>query len=484
MDRYAVINIVKFLSVVGLAVAVFFSLCVVTGWYYGESIGTFALFVVALASVNGVIYLLLRRYEMRMRLKEGIVAVNVTWVLLAAAGSVPLMLMTDIGFSDAFFEAMSGFTTTGATIYRDIEALPHAVLMLRSVMHWMGGMGVIVLGVGLFSLINPSGSLALFKAESTGISLEKATPRIKDTAFGLWSVYVGLTVADAVLLKIAGMDWFDAINHAMSTISTGGFSTKNASLGAFDSYGIVWITTLFMTLSGINFLAHIRLFSAASTAGYRREEVMWYLGLIVLLSFVLSGVDAFVDADNGWHALTHATFTVVSVMTTTGFATLDYAQWGHIAIAVVFTAMLLGGNAGSTAGGVKIIRYIVLFKNLSAQMVRTLHPKAMVGVFVDGKRIDGMTIASVTGFILLFVLANMSVALYLFACGYDAMTSVSTALATLGNIGPGFALTGPAENYAFFTDTQKWVLSFAMMAGRLEFYTLFLLFSRHFWKRF
>jgi trk system potassium uptake protein TrkH len=228
----------------------------------------------------------------------------------------------------------------------------------------------------------------------------------------------------------------------------------------------------------------LKVATTGSFSGYKREEVMWYIGLIAVLSFALSGVDAFLDGDGWFHAITHATFTIASVMTTTGFATLDYARWGHVAIAVIFVAMLLGGNAGSTAGGVKVIRYIVLFKNLSAQFVKTLHPKAMVGVFIDGKRVEGMTIASVTGFILLFVLSNMAVALYLFASGYDAMTAVSTALATLGNIGPGFALTGPAENYAFFTDTQKWVLAFAMMAGRLEFYTFFLLFTRTFWKRF
>jgi trk system potassium uptake protein TrkH len=484
MDRNTLKNILKFLSVAGMAVGFFFAVCVATGMYYHERIGAFAAFVGGMLAINGLIFFRLRRYEMRMRLKEGILAVNAVWMLLALSGAIALMLMTHISLADGFFEAMSGFTTTGATIYGDIETLPHTVLMLRSMMHWLGGMGVIVLGVGLFSLINPSGSLALFKAESTGVSLEKVTPKIRDTALRLWLVYGVLTLADAIALKLAGMGWFDAINHAMSTISTGGFSTKNASLGAYDSYAIVWITTFFMIVSGINFLAHLKVATTGSFSGYKREEVMWYIGLIAVLSIILSGVDAFLDSDTWFHAVTHATFTIASVMTTTGFATLDYAQWGHVAIAVIFVAMLLGGNAGSTAGGVKIVRYIILFKNLSAQFVKTLHPRAMVGVFIDKKRVGGMTIASVTGFILLFVLSNMAVALYLFASGYDAMTSVSTALATLGNIGPGFALTGPAENYAFFTDTQKWVLSFAMMAGRLEFYTLFLLLSRSFWKRF
>jgi trk system potassium uptake protein TrkH len=484
MDIHALKSIVKFLAVTGVALSLFLFTAVVVGWIYGEKMDDFLYFVLFLSGFNGISLLLLRKHRMRLSIKEGILSVNLVWLLLGIAGAVPLMCYTGVNGADAFFEAVSGFTTTGATIYSDIESLPRSILYLRSLMHWLGGMGIIVLGVGLFSLINPSGSMALFKAESTGIKMEKITPKVKDTALRLWGIYLLFTLLDMIALKVAGMGWFDALNHAFSTISTGGFSTKNASLGYFDSPWIIWITTVFMILSGINFLAHLKLFGGESLEGYKREEVVWYLMVFVVLSVLLSLTDIFVDADSYGHALTHAFFTIASVLTTTGFATLDYAQWGNIAIALIFVAMLIGGNAGSTAGGVKVIRYLVLFKNLALQFTRTLHPNAIVHVFVDRQKISSAIIASTTGFIFLFIMTNMLVTLYLFGRGFDAMTAVSTALATVGNIGPGFALTGPAENYAFFSSTDKIILSFAMIIGRLEFYTVFLLFSRSFWKKF
>ncbi len=484
MDTYALKNIFKFVSIIGMVLSLFWLSAIVVGWLYHEDMNPFLIFDVLFFGINAVVYLLLRKHSVRLSIKEGILSVNLIWVLLGIAGAVPLMLYTSVSFYDAFFESISGFTTTGATIFTDIESLPKSMLYLRSLMHWLGGMGIIVLGVGLFSLINPSGSLALFKAESTGIKMEKVTPKIRDTAIRLWGIYVLFTVVDAIALKLAGMNLFDAVNHAFSTISTGGFSTKNASLGYYDSSLIVWITTVFMILSGINFLAHLKLFSTGSSDGYKREEVVWYIAVFIGLSLVLSGVDEFVDNDNTFHALTHSFFTIASVMTTTGFATLDYAQWGHIAISVIFLAMLIGGNAGSTAGGVKVIRYIVLFKNLGTQMHKILHPNAVVGVFIDRQRLSSQIINATTGFIFLFIITNMIVTLYLFGRGFDAMTAVSTALATVGNIGPGFALTGPAENYAFFSNADKMLLSFAMIVGRLEFYTVFLLFGRSFWKKF
>ncbi|KYJ86778.1 TrkH family potassium uptake protein [Sulfurovum riftiae] len=484
MDIQALKHIFKFVSVIGMALSLFLFSAIVVGWIYGEEMGRFIYFDISLFVFNAIVFAGLRNHTMKLSIKGGILSVNLIWMLLGVAGAIPLMLYTGISFADAFFESVSGFTTTGATIFTDIESLPKSILYLRSLMHWLGGMGIIVLGVGLFSLINPSGSMALFKAESTGIKMEKITPKVKDTAIRLWGIYVLFTVLDAIALKLAGMNVFDAVNHAFSTISTGGFSTRNASLGYYHSNTIVWITTFFMLISGINFLAHLKLFASGKTDGYKREEVLWYLLIFVVLSLLLGSVDVFVDYDNYFHALTHSFFTIASVLTTTGFATLDYSQWGHIAISVIFVAMLVGGNAGSTAGGVKVIRYIVLFKNIAVQLKRTLHPNAIVGVFIDGQKISSQIIASTTGFIFLFVITNMLVTLYLFARGFDAMTAVSTALATVGNIGPGFSLTGPADNYAFFSQVDKIILSIAMIIGRLEFYTVFLLFSRSFWKKF
>lgn len=484
MDILSIKNIFKFVSVIGVALSLFLFTAIVVGWIYGENMRYFLYFDICLFMINLLIFFLLRNHNMKLSIKGGIVSVNLIWIFLGISGAIPLMLYTGISPADAFFESISGFTTTGATVFSDIESLPKSILYLRSLTHWLGGMGIIVLGVGLFSLINPSGSMALFKAESTGIKMEKITPKIKDTAIRLWGIYVFFTLVDMLALRVAGMNTFDAINHAFSTISTGGFSTKNASLGYYNSSSIIWITTFFMVISGINFLAHLKLFSTGSFDGYKREEVQWYLGIFILLSLLLGTIDVYVDYDTYFHAFTHACFTIASVLTTTGFATLDYEQWGHIAISIIFVAMLVGGNAGSTAGGVKVIRYIVMFKNLSLQFKKTLHPNAIMGLFIDKQKISSQVISSTTGFIFLFLMTNMLVTLYLFARGFDAMTSVSTALATVGNIGPGFSLVGPSHNYAFFSSLDKIILSFAMIIGRLEFYTVFLLFSRTFWKRF
>ncbi len=484
MDLYSLKNVAKFLSIIGLALSLFFIAPIIAGYWYGEESDAFLLFDALLFAFNGALFLFLRSHEMKLTIRGGILSVNLVWLLLGFAGGIPLLLYTDISWADAFFEAISGFTTTGATVFSDIESLPKSILMLRSLMHWLGGMGIIVLGVGLFSLINPNGSMALFKAESTGIKMEKITPKIQDTALQLWGVYLLFTIADIIALKLAGMSLFDAINHAFSTISTGGFSTKNSSLGYFHSNLIFWITTLFMILSGINFLAHLRFFTSRDFSGYKREEVLWYLMIFIILSSLLTAVLIVTKSDTFVHASTHAFFTIASVLTTTGFATLDYEQWGQLAVSIIFIAMLIGGNAGSTAGGVKVIRYIVLFKNLSAQFQKILHPSAVVGIFIDKHRVSSAIINSTNGFIFLFIMTNMLVSIYLFARGFDALSAVSTALAMVGNIGPGFALTGPAQNYAFFSGADKIILSIAMIAGRLEFYTVALLFSRSFWKKF
>ena len=484
MDIYALKNIGKFISIIGIALSLFFFTAIIVGWIYQEDMTSFVYFNLLLFGFNALIFVTLRTHSMKLSIKDGILSVNLIWILLGVAGAVPMVLYTQLSFIDALFESVSGFTTTGATVFTDIESLPHTILYLRSLMHWLGGMGIIVLGVGLFSLINPSGSMALFKAESTGIKMEKITPKVKDTALRLWGIYVLFTLVDMFVLKLAGMSLFDALNHAMSTISTGGFSTKNSSLGYYDSSVIVWVTTFFMIISGINFLAHLKLFSTGKWDGYKREEVLWYLGIFIVLSLALGSTDILIDHDSSIHAMTHSFFTIASVLTTTGFATLDYAQWGHLAIAIIFITMFVGGNAGSTAGGVKVIRYLVLFKNIGVQLKKILNPNAIVSVFNDGQKVSSHVVTSISGFIFLFVITNMLVSLYLYAQGYDSMTAISTAIATVGNIGPGFSLTGPAQNYAFFSEADKLVLSFAMIIGRLEFYTVFLLFSRSFWKKF
>ncbi|MEY3001851.1 MAG: hypothetical protein RLZZ428_226 [Pseudomonadota bacterium] len=477
-------NIFKLLSLIGMTLSLFFSLDVLIGILYGEQLYHAFLIVDSLFfGINFALWFILKDHIIRFTIRESIVAVNFLWIMIGVGGAMPLYLYTDVSFSSAFFEAISGFTTTGATIYADLEHLPDMILFHRSLMHWLGGMGIIVLGIGLLSMINPTGSLSLFKAEATGVQLEKLTPKIKDTAVSLWGIYVAMTLIDTLLLKLFGMSWFDAINHAFSTVSTGGFSTKNASLGYFNSDAIIWTTTLFMLLSGMNFLAHIKLFYK-DTSGYKSEEIVWYLKMFFLLSMVLTLVHFLHSSDTWYFSLKHAFFTIASVMTTTGFATLDYGQWGPFAAGIIIIAMFLGGNAGSTAGGVKIIRYVIIFKTLFAELKRVTHPNALISVFVDNKKLPERILSSTFGFFFLFALTILAVTVYIYARGFDMTTALTGALATVGNIGPGFGAVGPANNFTLFSDIDKWVLSFAMIIGRLEFYTVLVLFSRTFWKKF
>ncbi len=476
-------SILKILSLIGMTLSVVFLSDIFIGIYYHEDYKEFLFFDLAFFGSNLFLWAFLYKYNLHLKIKESILTVNLLWILLGIAGAIPFVLYTHISFASGFFESISGFTTTGATVYTNIESLPHMILFHRSLMHWLGGLGVIVLGVGLLSMINPSGSLSLFKAESTGIQLEKLTPKIKDTALRLWLIYIVLTLLDTLFLKIFGMSWFDAINHAFSTVSTGGFSTKNNSMGYFTQDGIIWTTTIFMILSGINFLVHLRAIHK-DFSGYKAEEVRWYLIIGFVLSLFLALIHVDMGGDSFYDAFKHSSFTIASVITTTGFATIDYGNWSHLAISIIFIGMLIGGNAGSTAGGIKVIRHIVIFKTLFSEFKRTLHPNMIVSVFVDGVKQPQKVISSTFGFLTLFLITSGIVTVYIYAKGYDAMTAISGAFALVGNVGPGFALVGPSDNFAFFSDGDKIFFSIAMIIGRLECYTFFVLLSDSFWKKF
>lgn len=475
-------SILKFVSAVGLVVFFLFLIPPLIGFFYNEDVFIYAVSMFALFVINLSIFLILKNDAMHLGIKESIISVNFIWILLGIGGAIPLVLYTKIDLAGAFFEAISGFTTTGASVYTNVEILPKSILFHRSLMHWIGGIGIIVLGVGLLPLINPSGSLSLFKAESTGISMDKITPKIKDTANRIWAVYILFTLLDFALLMLFGMNWFDAINHAFATISTGGFSTRNASIGAFSD-GVIWTTTFFMVISGINFLAHIRLFKGEKNC-YNTEETKWYIGLIIALSMILSLIHVNTSGDSFYTSLMHSFFTVSTLATTTGFASTDYELWGQTAMMIAIFAMMMSANTGSTAGGIKMIRYILFFKNIALEIKRSIQPDVITSIFVDGKQIRSSIINSIFGFFALFILTTFLVMMYLYARGYDFMTAFSTAIATIGNIGPGLGLTGPSQNYAFFSWYDKLILSLAMIIGRLECYTVFMMLSRSFWKKF
>jgi len=480
MDRRSIIRIIKFLSLIGLIIQGVFLIPLITAYIYSEQ--SFIEYWTLWTSGFLIILFLLKEVSLKLTIKEAILSVNLVWILGGVMGSGALMILTHISFINGFFESISGFTTTGATIYSNISDLPKAALMLRSTMHWIGGMGIIVLGIGVLSFINPTASLALFKSESTGIGATKITPKLKNTAMNLWKVYVLLTILNLLLLKVEGMNWFDAINHSFATISTGGFSTKTASMGYWiNNPLIIWTTTIFMAISAINFVAHYKLLKG-DFSGYKSEEVKWFLIIFMVLSLSLGIEHYFHSNVSLFSSMTNSFFTISSIMSTTGFATVNYATWGNLAIALIFIAMLVGGNAGSTAGGVKIIRYVVMFKNLKYQIKKTLFPNAVFSVKMDKKPVNANTISHVGAFIFLFILTNFIVTFYLFANGYDLMTSLSASIATIGNIGPGFGHVGPVDNFAFFTPFQKLILSLAMIIGRLEFFTVIIVLNKNFWK--
>ena len=476
-------NIFKFVSIVGIVVFTLLLIPPIVGFFYGEDVRVYMSIILMFLAVNVGMFVYLKDHDIKLSIKESIISVNIVWILIGIAGAMPYVILTDISFASAFFESISGFTTTGATVFGNVEVLPHSILFHRSLTHWIGGMGIIVLGVGLLPLLNPNGSLTLFKAESTGISLDKISPKIKDTAMRLWQVYLFLTIADFLLLMLFGMNWFDAINHAFATISTGGFSTKNDSIGFFNNDFIIWTTTFFMFVSSLNFIAHIR-FLKGDKEAYKHEEIKWFGIMVVLLSSLLTIVHYSNSHDSLYTSMTHAFFSIVSIATSTGFATIDYEKWGNIAIMLLFFAMLLGGNTGSTAGGVKTIRHIVFVKNIVFEIKKTLNPNTISSIFIDDKEVKSSTIRSIFGFLSLFFITIFVTMVYLYARGYDEMTSLSTAISMVGNIGPGFSLTGPSHNYGFFSDFDKIVLSFSMIIGRLECYTVFIIFSSFFWRRF
>ncbi|GAB6046061.1 TrkH family potassium uptake protein [Caminibacter profundus] len=484
MDRKTIKNILKLLSIIGLIIIIFFSISLITGIIYNENIKKFLIFEISTAFIFSTILFILRNHKIEMNIKNAILSVNLVWFMMGILGAIPLMILTHINFIDSFFESISGFTTTGATIYSDISNLPKSALILRSLMHWVGGMGIIVLGVGLLSFINPTGSMTLFKSESTGITPDKVTPKLKHTALKLWGIYIFLTILDLILLNIEGMNFFDAINHAFATVSTGGFSTKSESLGYWvNNPWILWTTTIFMLISGINFIAHIKLLKG-DFSGYKSEEIKWYFIVFIVLSIGVSLVHYLNSNDSLFFTLTNGFFTISSILTTTGFATVDYSQWGYNAIAFIFIAMLIGGNAGSTAGGIKIIRFVVMFKNLKYQIKKILSPHIILSVKIDNKIVSHSIINNVSALIFLYLLTVTAIALYLFASGYDTLTALSASIACVGNIGLGFGHVGPVDNFEFFSDFQKFILAVGMIIGRLEFYTVLILLSKDFWKKF
>ncbi len=443
-----------------------------------------------------------RAQQQDLRIREGFAIVALAWFVLSLIGSLPFVLGGVLGsYTDAFFETMSGFTTTGATILGGaetpaIEDIPNAFLFWRSLAHWLGGMGVIVLMLAIMPILGVGG-MQMFKAEVPGPSADKLTPRVRDTAKRLWYIYVGITVVQ-VLLLLPAMDLFDAVNHAFATMATGGFSTRNGSVADYDSAYIDWIISLFMFLAGVNFALHYRLLRGKAITVFKDTELRVYTGIVVGASLLLAlGTwqpvsAAMLDAGTTTEplvyssfadALRYGVFQALAIITTTGFGTADYEIWPPLALIVIFLLFFVGGMAGSTGGGVKVIRHVLVFKNSFKEIRQLIHPQAVIPVRLGETVVSKDVMRNVLSFLILYIAAITFGTLVMGLLGFDLLSAVGVSISSVGNIGPAFGTFGPTENYAHLPAIGKWVMSILMMAGRLEIFTVLILFVPSFWRR-
>ncbi len=449
---------------------------------------------IALA-VGGLAMLFTRKHNKEMNKREGYIVVAFGWIIMALTGTLPYVVTGSIpNFTNAFFETMSGYTTTGASILNDIEAMPKGILFWRSLTHWIGGMGIIVLAIAILPLLG-IGGMQMFAAEAPGPSADKLHPRITDTAKRLWLIYFGYTAAETLLLSVAGMSFFDAINHALCTVSTGGFSTKNASVAHWNGQPIIqYIIILFMFLAGTNFVLSYFAFKGKVQKVLQDEEFKLYFKFIVIFTAIaalliyfradvsISSIDHQMVWGEGESAFRHALFQVLAIITTTGFVSADYTLWTPFLVVFFFGLMFLGGSAGSTAGGVKVVRHMLLIKNGFLEFKRALHPSAILPVRYNKKAISGDIVFNILGFFILYMLSFIIGALVFSMFQLNFESSIGLAASSLGNVGPALGDFGPINNYAALPPLAQWWASFLMLIGRLELFTVLVLFTPFFWR--
>jgi trk system potassium uptake protein TrkH len=458
---------------------------------------TFQIFLAGVITlVIGLVGMLFtRRHKKEINKREGYIVVTFGWIIMSLSGTLPYVLTESIpSFTNAFFETMSGYTTTGATILNDIEAVPKGVLFWRSMTHWIGGMGIIVLAIAILPLLG-IGGMQLFAAEAPGPSTDKLHPRITDTAKRLWLIYFGYTAAETLLLSVAGMSFFDAINHSLCTLSTGGFSTKNASIAHWNGQPMIqYIIILFMFLAGTNFVLSYFAFKGKVQKIIQDEEFKLYFKFIAIFT-VIAAIIIYFRADvsassinhpmvwgEGESAIRHALFQVLAIVTTTGFVTADYTMWTPFLVVFFFGLMFLGGSAGSTSGGVKVVRHLILIKNSFLEFKRTLHPSAIVPVRYNKKAINRFIVFNVLAFFILYMLSFIIGGLVFSMFEIDFKSAIGLAASTLGNVGPALGDFGPVDNYAALPLLAQWWASFLMLIGRLELFTVLILFTPFFWR--
>ena len=467
--------------------AFFMLIATVTARLYNEyDFGAFISSTV-ITFVCGIVAMIAGRHaQQHVTEREGYVIVALVWVVFSFFGLMPYYFSGVLtSYTDSFFETMSGFTTTGATVINDVEVLPHATLLWRSMTQWLGGMGIIVLSLAILPMFG-LGGMQLYAAEVTGLSYEKVSPKIADTSKRLWGVYMVLTAIESLLLKLFGMNWFDSVNHAMTTIATGGFSTYNSSIASF-SPGIQYVITVFMLLSGINFALLIYLLRGKPGKLFEDEENKWYFSAIGAATLIVS-VGLFFTRDvSGWSGAENSfrtgLFTVTASITSTGFAVENYMTWPSLLWVTVFFLMVTGACAGSTSGGIKWVRILVFIKNGFAEFQRRIHPNAVLPVKLNGKPLSQQTIGNVMAFFVFYVLIILATVLVFCGCGIDFDEAIGTTISAISNVGISIGQYGPAGTYADFPTLAKWVMTFVMLVGRLEIFTVLLIFTRALWRK-
>ncbi len=464
---------------------VFMLLCLPVSALYGD--GTALSFLIGggitlLVGANLWIFTL-KYNDKALTRRDGLLIVTSGWLSMSLFGALPYIISGAIpNYTDAFFETISGFTTTGATILDNIESLAPGILFWRSLTQWIGGMGIIVLAVAVLPILG-IGGMQLFLAEAPGISPDKLQPRIRETAKRLWIIYLGLTLAEIVLLKLGGMEIFDAINHGFTTMATGGFSIKQASIGHYENPFIHYVIITFMILGGTNFTLTYFALKFNFRPIQKNEEFRFYIALILLFTLAVALTIYSVSGSDLEQSFRYGLFQVVSIMTTTGYTTADYTQWTPILTVIFFILMFAGASAGSTSGGIKIIRHLILFKNSQLELKRLLHPSAVIPVRFNKRAIPRDITFNILAFVMIYFFVFATGSIIMGFISGDFETAIGSAAACLGNVGPALGSVGPSQSYSHLPDVGKWFLCFLMLLGRLELFTVLLLFTTYFWQK-
>lgn len=451
--------------------------------YYGEGDARAFLTTIIIASPFAFLLCSIKVKKQAIYAKEGFLIVGFAWIIISVIGALPFVFSGAIpSFVDAFFETVSGFTTTGATILTEIEGLPHGILFWRSFTHWIGGMGFLIFMLALVPSMG-SNSIHLLKAESPGPTPGKIVPKIKQTATILYLIYFALTIVETIFLMIAGMSLYDAILHAMGTAGTGGFSNMNASIAGFNSPAIEWIITIFMFIFGINFALYFQLIKKNFKGFFFNEELRYYV-LINVVSIVVIALNILnLNSGNINNSVRQSAFQVVSIVTSTGFATVDFNFWPTLSKVIIIMLMLVGAMAGSTGGGIKTVRIVIMFKAIKREINKIVHPKRINSVRIDGRTVEEETIHGVFLFIGSYIIISLIAILIISLDNFDVLTTITSVITTMSNIGPGLELVGPAGNFSIFSPLSKLILSFCMLAGRLEIYPMIIMFSPSLWRK-